>query len=275
MFNLFKHELTSRWISIIGWGLGLTAFAAMYIAIYPDMADQMGDLADLSIYKAMGIDLASFAGFIASIVVQIIPIILGVNVIMMATGTLAGEEENGTLELVVAMPLERWQIITMKTLALLIATFLVLIILGAGSALVMSAVIGSAELSIDVEPMQLFIAILGTYPMMVLLFAMSLFSGAFMPTRRSAMVVMFTFYLASYVGNSAAGLVESLEWLDTISIFSYVNTSATVFTDGQSVGDVSVLLGLGAVFIGLALWAFQGRNITVGQWFWERKQSPA
>lgn len=275
MFNLFKHELTSRWISIIGWGLGLTAFAAMYIAIYPDMADQMGDLADLSIYQAMGIDLASFAGFIASIVVQIIPIILGVNVIMMATGTLAGEEENGTLELVIAMPLERWQIITMKTLALLIATFLVLIILGAGSALVMSAVIGSAELSIDVEPMQLFIAILGTYPMMVLLFAMSLFSGAFMPTRRSAMVVMFTFYLASYVGNSAAGLVESLEWLDTISIFSYVNTSATVFTDGQSVGDVSILLGLGAVFIGLALWAFQGRNITVGQWFWERKQSPA
>lgn len=275
MFNLFKHELTSRWVSILGWGIGLTLFSALYIGIYPDMADQMSGLADLSVYAAMGIDLASFAGFLASVVVQIMPIILGVNVIMMATGTLAGEEENGTLELVVAMPLERWQIITMKTLALLIAIFLVLLILGAGSALFMSTVLGGVDIAIDVEPIQLFTAILGTYPMLVLLFGMSLFFGAFMPTRRSAMVIMFVFYLASYIGNSAAGLVESLNWLDSISIFSYINTSATVFADGQSIGDVGILLGLGAIFFGLAVWAFQGRNITVGQWIWERNQSPA
>ncbi|GAB5494120.1 MAG: ABC transporter permease [Phototrophicaceae bacterium] len=275
MFNLFKHELTSRWVSILGWGIGLVLFSAMYIVIYPDMADQMGDLADLSVYQAMGIDLTSFAGFIASLVVQIMPIILGVNVIMMATATLAGEEENGTLELVVAMPLKRWQIITMKTLALLIAVFFMMLILGAGSALILNSVIDSANLSIDVTPMQLFTAILGTYPMVILLFGMSLFFGAFMPTRRSAMVVMFAFYLASYVGNSAAGMVESLDWLASISLFSYVNTSATVFTDGQAVADASLLLGLGAVFFGLAVWAFQGRNITVGQWIWERNQSPA
>jgi len=275
MFNLFKHELSSRWMSIIGWGIGLTLFSSIYIGVYPDMADEMGSLANLSIYRLMGIDLASFAGYIASIVVQILPVILGVNVIMMATGTLAGEEENGTLELVVAMPLKRWQIVTMKTIALLISIFLIMVIFGAGSALILNMVIESAELTIDIEPIQLFYALIWTYPLMVAIFGISLFMGAFMPSRGSALIVLFTLYMASYLGNSVSAMVESLEWARNISLFSYVNTTATVFTDGLNMTDTGILLGIGLFFFGLALWAFQGRNLTVGQWIWERNQSPA
>lgn len=275
MFNLFRHELTSRWIAILAWGIGLTFFSALYIGVYPDMADEMSSLADLSIYQAMGIDLASFAGYIASVVVQIMPIILGIYVIMLATGTLAGEEENGTLELIVALPLKRWQIITMKTLAMLVVIFLIMLILGAGSAATLNAVINSADVSIDVTPMQLFMALLAVYPMMIALLGMGLFFGAFMPSRRLALVVMYTFYLTSYLINSVAGLVDSLNWLDTFSVFSYVNTTATIFSDGADIADVSILLGIGLVFFGLAVWAFQGRNITVGQWMWERGRIPA
>ena len=273
MFNLFKHELTSRWVAILGWGIGLTLFASMYIGVYPDMADEMGSLADLSIYQAMGIDLASFAGFIASVVVQILPIILGIYVILLATGTLVGEEEAGTLELIVAMPLKRWQIVSMKTVALLIVILLIIIIFGAGSAFVLDAVTRSTSIAIDVTPMQLFIALLGTYPLMLAIFGISLFLGAFMPTRRSALVVMFSFYLASYVANSLAGLIESMEWLDRLSLFSYIDTSASVFADGLNIGNMSFLIIIAVVFFALALWSFEGRNITVGQWFWQRKAS--
>lgn len=275
MFNLFKHELTSRWMGILGWGIGLTLFSSIYIGVYPDMADEMASLANLSIYRMMGIDLASFAGYIASIVVQILPIILGVNVVMMATGTLAGEEENGTLELVVAMPLKRWQIVTMKTVALLISIFLIMVIFGLGSALILNMVIESVDISIDIEPIQLFYALIWTYPLMVAIFGISLFLGAFMPTRRSALIVMFTFYLASYLGNSVSAMVESMEWAANISLFSYVNTTATVFTDGADMTNTGILLAIGVIFFGLALWAFQGRNLTVGQWIWERNQSPS
>ncbi len=275
MFNLFKHELFSRWVGIIGWGLGLTAFASMYITIYPSMASEMAALADIEIYQAMGIDIATFAGYIASIVVQILPIILGVYVIMMSTNTLAGEEDNGTLEMVVAMPLPRWQIVVMKSAALLIAIFLIMLILGVGSALVLSSVAASTDIVIDVEPTQLVIALLGAYPMMVALFGMGLFFGAFMPSRRLALVVMFAFYIASYVANSASAMVESLNWMETISLFSYVDTSAAVFTDGLDIANMSILIAVGLVFIGLAIWSFQGRNITVGQWMWQRGQSPA
>lgn len=275
MFNLFKHEIISRWGMIIGWGIGLTLFSAMYIGVYPQMAEEMSSLANLSIYRLMGIDLASFAGYIASIVVQILPIILGVYVIMMATGTLAGEEENGTLELIVAMPLKRWQIITMKSIAILIVILLIMVIFGTGSAVILSMVIEAVDISIDIEPIQLLSALMWTFPLMVAIYGIALFLAAFMPTRRSALIVMFIFYLASYLGNSVSAMVTSMEWVANISLFSYVNTTATVFTEGLDIVNTSILLAIGVIFFGLALWAFQGRNLTVGQWIWERNQSPA
>ncbi|GAB5494119.1 MAG: ABC transporter permease [Phototrophicaceae bacterium] len=276
MFNLFKHEIRSRWRMILLWGLGLTAWGSIYIIIYPEIADQMADMGDLDIVAAVGMDIATFEGFIASVLIQIMPLILGFYVIMMATGTLAGEEEDGTLELVVAMPLKRWQVVASKTAALLIVIFLILVILGAGSALVLNYTIGeNPDLTIIIEPMQLFLGLLSSYFLMVALFGMSLFFSAFMPNRRWALIVMLAIYIASYVGNSAANMVDSLDWLNNISIFSYTNTTATLFTDGPAAGDIAVLLGVGIVGFLLALWSFEGRNITVGQWIWQRNQSPA
>ena len=124
MFNLLKHELRSRWGAILGWGVGLFLFGAMYTAIFPEMAEEMASLADLSIYQAMGIEMGTFEGFIGSTVVLFVPIILGIYVITASTQTLAGEEDGGTLEVVLAMPLHRWQIVSMKALALALSTLL-------------------------------------------------------------------------------------------------------------------------------------------------------
>jgi hypothetical protein len=66
MLNLLKHELLSRWVAIVGWGIGLALFGSMYIFIFPEVAEQMAGLAGLSIYKAMGIEMGTFESFIAS-----------------------------------------------------------------------------------------------------------------------------------------------------------------------------------------------------------------
>ena len=275
MFNLFKHELISRWRVILLGGIGLALFASMYILIFPEIASELEGLAGIAIYRAMGIDMGSFAGFIASVVIQIMPIVLGVYVIFIATGTLAGEEENGTLELVVAMPIPRWRIVAMKAAALLIVIFLMMVILGLGSALALGYISSTTELVIDVDPSQLFVALLGAYPLMVAIFGVGLFLGAFMPSRRLALAVMFVLYLASYIANSIALMVQSMEWLRSVSLFSYVNSTSSVFTEGLNAGNMLFLLAVGLVFIGLAMWSFQGRNITVGQWPWQRQQSLA
>jgi len=273
MLNLLKHEVFSRRWAIIGWGIALTLFGSMYIAIYPEFASEMQGLAGIAIYQAMGMDIASFAGFIASVAVQILPIIFGVYMIMAGTGTLAGEEENGTLELVMAMPLHRWKILAMKALGLMIVALLTLVIVGVGCSLTLGLVKQTTEA--DVTLPQLFVAMVGAWPLMVAILAMSMFFATVMPSRMLAVTVMIAFYLVSYLLQSIAALVESLEGIKALSIFNYFDSTTTVFEEGIKFGDVAVLLTIAVAFFGLALVFFEQRNITVGEWPWQRRRVQA
>jgi ABC-2 type transport system permease protein len=268
MLNLLRYEILSRRTSVLGWGIGLGLLSSMYIVVYPQFIDVMSSIGNIGIYRLLGVDLASFAGYIASVVFQFFPIILGVYMIMAGTGTIAGEDDNGTLELVVAMPLPRWQIVTMKALALALISLIALIIIGAINALSLGLVLQTVEA--DVTPAQLFVAYLSAWPLMLAVMAMSLFLGAFLPNRKIALAVMVGFYLISYLLQSLSALIPDLEGLKTLSIFSYVNTSATIFTEGPQITDIAVLLVLALIFFLLAVWTFQSRNVTVGQWPWRR-----
>ena len=270
MLNLLKHELQSRWGAIVGWGIGLALFGALYIVIFPEVGEQMTALADLSIYRAMGLDLRSFEGFIASSVVQFIPIYLGIYVIITSTETLAGEEDRGTLELLLTMPLHRWQIVSMKAIAIAVVSFLILVIAGLGSALVLHAI--KATVKVDVTPMELFMVILSGWPLTLAFIMIGLFLGAFLPNRRTAASAMTIIFIANYFGESLTGLVASLDAIKPLSLFYYFDASATVFTKGVQAGDVWLLLGVAALFFGLAVLSFQRRNVTVGAWPWQRAE---
>ena len=268
MLNLLKHELQSRTGATIGWGIGLILFGALYIGIFPEVGEQMAGLADLSIYKAMGMDVSSFAGFIASVLLQFLPLLLGIYAITTSTQTLAGEEDNGTLELVLAMPIKRWQIVAVKACAIAVVAFIILVIAGAGNALVLNAI--KATVEVDVTSGQLFVAILNGWPITMAFVMIGLFLGAYLPNRRTAALATTILFVANFVGNSVVGLVESLKVVKPFSLFSYLDTTTTVFTEGVQIKDVGVLLGVAALFFLLALLSFQRRDVTVGAWPWQR-----
>ena len=141
MFNLLNHEIRSRWRAILGWGFGLILYGALYILIFPSyLFERLQVLKDLSIYKIVGIQLGSFEGYMASIVLVYIPILLGIYCIIASTSTLAGEEDNGTLELIVTMPLSRWQILTAKAAALCVVVLLIMIIASIGNAFILAVI---------------------------------------------------------------------------------------------------------------------------------------
>ena len=273
MLSLLKHELWSRWGAVLGWGIGLALFGIMYVAIYPEFNEKM-DLAamsDISFYQAFGFDMASFEGFIASSVVQFIPLILAIYVIMTSTATLAGEDDGGTLELIVTMPLNRWQITTMKATAMAIVAFLILVIAGAGSAIALNGIRESIE--VDVTGSQLFVAILSGWPITLAFLMIGLFCGACLPNRRTASMAATMIFLISYFGEPVAGFVESLDVMKPFSLFYYFDSTAGVFSEGVQAGDVWVLLGVATFFFALAVIAFERRDITVGQWPWERAKA--
>jgi len=272
VLNLLKHEVLSRLGGILGWGIGLILFGAMYISVYPQMADQMADLADLEFYRAMGIDIRSFAGYIASVVLQFLPLLLGIYAITTSTDTLAGEEDSGRLELVLAMPLKRWQIVAVKALAIALVALIIMVIAGLGNMAVLQAV--KATVEVDVTAGQLFVAVLNGWPITLAFMMLGLWLGAYLPNRRLAALALTVIFVASYFINSLGRLIDSLAGIRPFSLFYYLDTSTAVFKDGVQPRDVAVLLGVAAVFFGLALLSFQRRNVTVGAWPWQRAQPP-
>jgi len=269
--NLLKYELFSRWGVILGWGLGLGLFGIMYVAIYPQFEDKMAVLSEIPFYKAIGIDLGSFEGFIASSLVLNVPVILAIYVIVSSTDTLSGEEDKGTLELIVTMPLKRWQIVTTKAIALTVVTFVVLMITGVTSAVTLIWVKQSVD--VNVSTSELFVAVMSCMPITLVFLMIGLFFSAWLPNRKTAATAATTVFLVSYFAEILAGIVPALDVIRPFLLFHYFDSGATVFFIGVQARDVWTLLVIAAIFFVLALVSFQHRDITVGRWPWQRAKT--
>lgn len=266
VLSLLKHEVVSRRHAILWWGLGLILFGVTYIAAYPSMAGGLAamELEDIAIYEAMGVQMSTFEGYLSSAVVQYLAIILIVYAIIAGTGTLAGEEDSGSLELLLATPIPRAQIVTAKALALAVVMLLILLIAAAGNAATLAAV----EIATEVTPLDLFWAILSAWPLVMAFAMMSLFLGALLPTRRAAAMVATVVFIIAYFGKGLSGMVEALEPLQPLSLFYYFESTAALFTEGVQSGDMLVLLAVALLFFLLSVLSFQRRNVTTGAWPW-------
>jgi ABC-2 type transport system permease protein len=268
MFRLLVQELKFRRNAIIGWALGLCFFPLVYISIYPSVADEMAGLADLEIYQAMGVSLGNFADWVGSILLIFLPLVAAIFAIVNGTGTLAGEEEDGRLEMIVTLPLPRWKILTAKALALSISTFIILLVVALVSWGVFIGIEGQIEATFTGP--DLLTAVLFTWPMVFAVGLLSMFLASFCSSRRIALMISFTILLVSYFGSNLASSTKVLEPFEPFFLFTYLDSTGQAVPNGQATGDVLVLLGIGLVSFALALFFFQRRKLTVGVWPWQR-----
>ena len=268
MLNLFIHEIRTRWKAMLGWSFGLTLYGTMYVSIAPGLFGQMQSLQDIAIFKITGMQLGSMEGYMSSIVLVYLPILLGIYCIIASTSTLSGEEDNGTLELIASMPLSRQQILAAKAGALSTVVIVIMFMASAGNALFLRLI--QFNPPINVTPFRLFRALMSSLPLALACIMMGLFLGAFLPNRRSAATVMTIYFIAGFFLNNIAGMIQSLEPLKYITLFNYYKTNEAIFSDGFPLSDTLILLGIAVVFYILALICFNRRSITVGAWPWQR-----
>lgn len=268
MLNLLWHEIWSRRNAIIGWGIGLTLFGLMYTLLYPEMEGQLDALADISVYEAMGVEIATFEGYLGSTVIGFVPVLLGVYAVMVGTSTLAGEEEDGTLEMLITTRLPRWQIVVAKGAALLIVTTIIVVIAGIGNVIGFNMVVD--QISTAVTSADVFTVVMSSLPLVWALLMLSFFLSALLPTRRLAMMIGFVILAMGYFGENLGSMVESAEVIKPYSLFTYFDSSSAVFTDGIDAGNILVLSIIALIGFVLAIVSFQYRDITVGNWPWQR-----
>jgi ABC-2 type transport system permease protein len=238
------------------------------MGIYPQVAEEMQGLADLEIYQAMGVNLGGLEDWIGSTLILFVPLLAGIYGLINGTGTLASEEEDGRLEMMVTLPLPRWQIVAAKALALSIALLVILAIVSVVAAGVFIYIEGQVET--ELTPVDVALGLLSAWPLPFAVGMIGLFLGAFSASRRAGALIGTVIVIAGYFGANLANTVSTLEPLEPLFLFTYLDTTGRALLEGQQLSDLLVLLGIGLVAFGLAAFFFQRRNITVGAWPWQR-----
>lgn len=270
MLSLLRHELRVRRRAALGWMLILSFFSGVYIFIYPQLPPEIREMDPfaLDMLRSMGVKtLATFEGFILGTEFNVLPLISGIFGVFMGTYSLIAEEDEGTLELLVSLPVSRFEVIGAKTMALFIIAFFCLV----GAGLVGAEVFTVLSIEASISALALFMAIVSNWLIAFFFISFTLFLGAYLPHRTAVMSGSMGFLLLSFFGENLAGLAPVLNPYRVIFPFSYFKRIAEMLSGGSDWTDVFFLLLAGAVFLVLAGWGFQRRNLTVGAWPWQKR----
>jgi ABC-2 type transport system permease protein len=131
---LLASEFRLMWRPLIWWVIGVVFIVLLTVVFFPSVQaspgfDEMMEQLPESVRPLIGtIDITSPAGYLLSqLYVFFLPTVIFVYAIGRGSATIAGEEEAGTLDLLLAQPISRTMLYATKTLAVALGTgFLVL-----------------------------------------------------------------------------------------------------------------------------------------------------
>jgi ABC-2 type transport system permease protein len=126
--TVVRRHLTDNLRGFLGWALSITAVAAMYSSMWPVMTGSSGLATAVDSFpKAMRDafhlqDYGTAAGYFGSTVFGLlVPVLVAVFAIAAGARAIAGDEEAGTLDLVMTHPVRRTQLAVSRLLAVLTA----------------------------------------------------------------------------------------------------------------------------------------------------------
>jgi len=245
--------------ALIGWSLALLALAALTIAFYPSISAQYKD-----VFEAMpealreafggGADITTLEGFLVVEWMSYIALAYAVFAVSQGARSLAGEEQDGTLDLVLALPLGRVRVLAEKAGALLAS----LLVLSLASSL--GFLIGGLLGGVDAEPAGLVRMGLSTWPVSVLFLSMAVLGSAAFHGRGTASLPATLYVVAAYFVDLFAPLVPGLADLRYGSVFHYFGESRPL-SEGIDAVYWGGTLAASALLLAAAAALFQQKDI--------------
>ena len=256
--EFFRRGVSDHRRALAGWCVGIVAYVGLIASIFPSIegSPQLDELIESypdvlkSLFGITGAgNITSGAGFLdAELFSFMLPLLVVALAIGSGARTLAGEEDAGRLELLLAYPVRRRSVVLAKGLAVL--TEVVLACSAAAAAILLFDVVVGLELSVgNVAGAFVWLVALGLFYGWL-----ALAVGAAYPSRALALGVAAGTAALDYL---VGGLHELAGWLDpfrVLSPFWLVGQSPLQGgTDGVGVVVVLVasivLLALGAVLV--------------------------
>ena len=263
MSAIFRYALL-RWRGqIIGWGVALAALALLVASLYDaalQMRAQLEQLLDTLPSELMlfvgGVDrVFSPAGFLDTRFFSMMPLLLGVFAVIIGSGLIAGDEENGTLDLILAHPVRRLDLIVGRWLAFCVA------LLGILTMAWLGLIIASSFTLIKFGWLDIAPPFVSLFGILVWFGGLALLLSMIVPSRRLAASLTGLILAASYFVTALARLSPGLNALAQWSPLTYYQGGGAL--EGFNTGDFVGLLFMSIVFVAIATWLFQHRNIRI------------
>ncbi|MFJ8579305.1 ABC transporter permease subunit [Micromonospora sp. NPDC093277] len=246
---------------LVGFVAGTALVAVMYAAFYPQVADgameQTVQGFSPGLREALRMDdLASAAGYLGSSVFGIIVPLIAVGYgITVGTRAVAGDEEAGHLDLLLAHPVSRTRLVLARFAALAAGALLI-----AGTVwLAMLAIRSGARLE-DISVTE-FAAQCAALALLTIAFGtIALTVGAVTGNRAVTLGVTAGIAVLSYATRTMAGLV-GVDGLRHLSLFQYYDGGEPL-RHGFQWGHLAALVGVTALLLAAAVRAFDRRDLT-------------
>jgi ABC-2 type transport system permease protein len=266
MITIFRHAVARSWAQILVWGLSLAVLGAFLVPFYESTGERQAQYMQLlqgyppellSFFYSGGINMMfTPAGYMDLGFFSYMPLIVGIYALLACSGLLAGDEENGTLDLVIAHPVSRTALFFGRLLAFVVATIVIFVITWAGFVIA----INWFRLPIGWDQMALpFLSLLAA---MLFFGTLALLLSMVLPSRRAAAMVAGILLVASYFVTSLARVNKNLETVARFSPLNYYQGGMAI--EGLNGGWFLGLVACSLVFTILAWWCFKRRDIRVG-----------
>lgn len=263
--DLARRAFRDRRRARFWWVLGVGLYALAIVVAFPSMQGQEEinriveeyppELLALFAGGETTFDLASAADYLNSQLFALIaPMLLAILGVGFAAGTLAGEEERGTLELVLTYPVTRASVVLQKALVLVVevavlAMVIYLVTFGVGRAF-----------EVEMPLTDVVASGVGQVLLGVVFGFLSLAAGAASGSRGFAIGVGAGAAAGTYLVGSLAPVVSWLAPAKWVSPFYYA-TGENPLANGLPAWRVLVLAGSAVLFLLAAVVAFERRDL--------------
>ncbi len=262
--NALTKALWDARRSTLYWALALAAVTMMYAGFYPSMRTPSMTQAMNSypegIRKAFHMeDMSTATGYLGATVFGIlVPILVAIFAIMAGTRAIAGEEESGILDLLLAHPLGRIRLLLSRFAALVAQVVVVSLAVW----LAVLAISKPAELT-DVSIAHLTAAVVQLALLGTCFGAIAIGVGALTGRRSAGFGASALVAVLGYFADTTAPQIRHLEWLRWASPFHWYGGTAALRGGLPGLG-AALLVGTAAVLIGVGVLAFRDRDIATG-----------
>lgn len=264
--QVLRRELQANRKSWLVWTIALAALSLMMMSVYPSFRqdsanlEAMMDLFPEAFAKIFGLDQLSMAepiGFYATEAYFMVILFGSLYAAILGASIMAKEEDDKTIEFLLARPLSRNRMLANKLLVVLV--LLVFFNLGIGLVTFASFAAFDVGAYSSTTLLRLVIAPLFAH----LTFASLAFSlSLFFARRKAATSMAIGMVIGLYFVDVLATLSEKFEIFRYLTPYYYVEAVGIVH-DGIKLGNVRVLLGAAIIALAASFFFYGRRDITV------------